>query len=271
MGHSSEENALDFVPRLSFLPIEWRSIGAAFGLADRNGAAASGRCTFVVRQGVDPLEGATTGRVVQGLADIGAGLKLNTLALVVNASNLSFRSGLDDPTAAMAQRLSGEGSVPSLKLTAAKQFKGENYVAASYDLKQRKPELSACWTGEAGAERATLLLRADPVMRSLKLTAAVRTPGPEWRKVLYDDETDLLEYPQDDGARHTLYVHHELRGRNPLHATRLGCRLDLGRLVNYVCDVMDLHVDDRIPGLVWEVPGLGQLWNLLIPPEDDDQ
>ncbi|KXZ51948.1 hypothetical protein GPECTOR_11g72 [Gonium pectorale] len=269
MGHA-EESTLDFVPRLSFLPIEWRNLGAAFGLKDRSGPAASGRCSFVVRQGVDTAELSTTGRVVEGLADIGVAFKHSMLAIGLTSGNVSFRSGLDDPAAAVAQRI-GNASVPSLKLTAAKQFKGENYVAVSYDLKQQKPELSACWTGEAYTDRATLLVRVDPVMRAVKLNAAVSTPGPEWRKVLYDDETDRLEYPADDGARHTLYVEHEARRRNLLHSTRIGCRLDLGRLVNYAVDVFDYHIEERIPDFIWNVPLLGQLYNVLVPPEDEEQ
>ncbi|KAG2449782.1 hypothetical protein HYH02_005306 [Chlamydomonas schloesseri] len=265
---AAQDSELDFVPRLSFLPIEWRTIGSAFGLKDQSGAAASGRATFVVKQGVDAAELTSTGRVIDGQADVGASLKLNTLAIGVSASNITFHSGLDDPTAAAAQR---SNLVPSLKLTAAKQFKRDNYVAVSYDLKHQKPELSACWTGEAGTDRATLLVNVDPVMRSMKLAAAVRTPGPEWRKVLYNDETDLLEYPADDGARHTLYVQHEVRGRDLLHSTRMGCRLDLGRLVNYVADFVDYRVEENIPSFVWNVPLLPQLYSLLVPPDNDEQ
>ncbi|KAG2497390.1 hypothetical protein HYH03_004546 [Edaphochlamys debaryana] len=265
-----EENVLDFVPRLSFLPIEWRNIGAAFGIKEKSGPAAVGKCAFVVRQGTDTAELSSTGQVVEGRSDVGVSYKMNTLAIGLSAGNLTFRTGLDDPTAAVAARC-GEGSVPSLKLTAAKLLKDDTYVGVSYDLKQQRPELSACWTGTADEDRATLLVRVDPIMRSVKLSAAVSTPGPEWRKTLYDDETGLLEFPQDDGARHTLYVQHEARGRDLLHATRLGCRIDLGRLVNYVTDFVDMHIDERIPGFVWNVPGLGQLYNLLVPAEDDDQ
>ncbi|GIL46112.1 hypothetical protein Vafri_3173 [Volvox africanus] len=265
-----EENALDFVPRLSFLPIEWRNIGAAFGLKDRSGPAATGRCSFVVKEGIDAADVSTTGRVVEGASDVGVALKLNTLALGITAGNLSFRTGLDNPTAALAQRI-GESSVPSLKVMAVKQFKDENYVAASYDLKTRKPELSACWAGDAKTERATLLVRVDPIMRSVKLDAAVSTPGPEWRNVLYNDVTDRIEEPADDGARHTLYVQHEARGRNLMHATRIGCRLDLGRLVNYAADFFDYNIEERIPGFIWNIPLLPQLYYMLVPPENDDQ
>ncbi|EFJ52705.1 hypothetical protein VOLCADRAFT_102691 [Volvox carteri f. nagariensis] len=265
-----EENCLDFVPRLSFLPIEWRNIGSAFGLKDRSGTAASGRCSFVVKEGIDVAELSTTGRVVEGASDVGVALKLSTLAIGISAGNLSFRTGLDNPTAALAQRI-GESSVPSLKLMAAKQFKGENYVAASYDLKTRKPELSACWTGDADTERATLLVRVDPIMRSVKLAAAVSTPGPEWRKVVFNDVTDRIEEPADDGARHTLYVQHEVRGRDLLHATRIGCRLDLGRLANYAADFFDYNIEERIPGFIWNIPLLPQLYYMLVPPEDEEQ
>lgn len=270
MGSSTTnpENALDFVPRLSFLPFEWRNLGAAFGISDRTGQAASGRCNFVVRRAVTP--GDESGTSVEGRSDVGVSLKQGTLAIGLTASNLTFRSGLEDPTAAVSQRV-GESSVPSLKISAAKVFDGENYVGVSYDLKQQKPELSACWTGRADNDRATLLVKVDPVMRAVKLSAAVSTPGPEWRKVLYDDETNTLEYPQDDGARHTLYVQHDVRGRDLLHRTRVGCRLDLGRLVNYITDFVDYHIEERIPSFVWRVPGLRLAYDLLVPGEDDQQ
>lgn len=265
-----EENVLDFVPRLSFLPFEWRNLGAAFGVKDPKGVAASGRCSFVVKQGIDAAELTSTGRVVEGLANIGASIKLNTLAIGLTSGNLSFRTGLDDPIAAVTQRY-GETSVPSLKIAASKQFKGDNYVSVSYDLKQRKPELSACWTGQADTDRATMLVRLDPIMRSVKVAAAVSTPGPEWRKVLYDDETNRLEYFQDDGARHVLYVQHEARDRNLLHATRIGCRFDLGRLVNYAVDFIDYYIEERIPSFVWSIPLLPKLYYILVPPDNDEQ
>lgn len=244
-----EANKLDFVPRLSFLPFEWRTLGVAFGGGSAAGsgyeASASGRCSFTVRQGTDPLEQISTGRVAEGVADAGVALQHKSLALSLTAGNLSFRSGLDDPAARVSQ-LVGEAAVPSLKVTAAKRLGTDsNYAAVSYDLKQRKPELSVCWAGDTPSERATLLLKVDPVMRALRVSAAVSTPGPEWRKVLFDDETSQIEYPQDDGGRHTLYVQHVARGRDLLHRTRVGCRLDVGRLLNFAVDYFDYHIEVR--------------------------
>lgn len=270
-----EANKLDFVPRLSFLPFEWRTLGVAFGGGSAAGsgyeASASGRCSFTVRSGTDPLEQVSTGRVSEGVADAGVALQHKSLALSLTAGNLSFRSGLDDPAASVS-RLVGEAAVPSLKVTAAKRLGTDaSFAAVSYDLKQRKPELSVCWAGDTPSERATLLLKVDPVMRALRVSAAVSTPGPEWRKVLFDDETNQIEYPQDDGGRHTLYVQHVARGTDLLHRTRVGCRLDVGRLVNFAVDYFDYHIEENLPSFIWRIPFMGHLYNLVVPVEDDDQ
>lgn len=260
---------MDFVPRLSFLPFDWRALGTAFG---REGASGSGRVQFAVRQGFNPLDGSTIGRVVDGSAELGASYEHQSLVVSVSAGSLQFRGGRDDPAASVAQAV-GEAGVPSLKLTAAKRLgSDDNYVAVTYDLKQRKPELSVCWHGDAARDRATLLLKADPIMRAVRISAAVSTPGPEWRKVLYDDVTNKVEVPKDDGGRHTLYLQHVAQGRDLLHRTRLGCRLDLGRIINYAVDYFDYHIEENLPTFFYKLPGSLTLLKLLVPPDDrDDQ
>lgn len=267
-------NKLDFLPRVSFLPLEWRSLGAAWGSASSSTAdsqAVTGRCSFTVRQGFDPLEQSTTGRVVEGHSDVGVAIKVKTFALALTAGNLHFRTGLDDPHSQEAIRV-GETSMPSLKLTAAKEFGdcGDSFVAFSYDVKQRRPELSAAWSATARTDRATLMLKADPIMRTLTIGAGVTSPGPEWRRTYYDEATQTLDIPQDDGERHSMWVSHTAREKEWLASTRVGLRLSLHRALNWLGDFVDYRLEEHIPMFVWRVPLTQQLYKLLVPEEDDD-
>lgn len=187
---SGDENRLDFLPLKSFLPFEWRCLGQAFsesasnsGTAGPSGAAASlsGRATFVVRQGYDPLDHSATGRVLEGDGDLGVALRLKSLALGLSASNLALRAGLDDPLTGSSA--AAVGSAPSLKATLASEFAKDSFVAASYDLKLRKPELSLCMTGATHTDKATLCFQMDPVHRTLKMAGAASFTGLEWRCV----------------------------------------------------------------------------------------
>ncbi len=54
-------------------------------------------------------------------------------------------------------------------------------------------------------------------------------------------------------------------------STTVGGCLDLGRLVNYVCDFIDYRLEPRFPPLFWAIPGSQMLYNLIIPAEDEDQ
>ena len=176
------DNRLDFIPRKSFLPFEWATLGDAFKLK-RNGkqpslaSGVSGRCVFVVRQGFDPLDQSSTGRVLEGDGDMGVAIRAKSLAISLTASNLSLRTGLDDPLATSA----AAGSAPSMKATLAHEFAADSFIAASYDFKLKKPGFSLCWTGETFPEKATVCVQADPVQRALKIAAAVSFPGTEWR------------------------------------------------------------------------------------------
>ncbi|GAX78416.1 hypothetical protein CEUSTIGMA_g5858.t1 [Chlamydomonas eustigma] len=267
---STSGNHLDFIPFLSVIPFEWRAIGDAFKSASKikSGIKSSlaGRCTFVVRQGYDPTDQSSTGRVLEGNGDFGICLRSKTGAISLTASNLSLRTGLDDPLVGAANF-----APPSLKATLAHEFSEDSFIAASYDLKLRKPELSLCWTGETFTEKATFSLTADPVHRALKLSAAVSFPGTEWRNTVYDEENDVIEEPKDDGARHSLWVRHEARQRDLLHRTSLGARIDMGRLVNWVVDVIDYKLEPHFPRLFWALPGSQTLYNFLVPAEDENQ
>jgi hypothetical protein len=120
-------------------------------------------------------------------------------------------------------------------------------------------------------EKASMVISADPIDRRMKISAGLSTPGPEWRVTVYDEDRGVVEPPADDGGRHRLYVEHEIRGSNLLAATRLGCKLDIGRLVNYAADFIDYNVQPVIPNLLWRIPLTRVLYNVVIPAEDERQ
>mmetsp|Transcript_16058 Transcript_16058/g.34723 ORF Transcript_16058/g.34723 Transcript_16058/m.34723 type:complete len:366 (-) Transcript_16058:923-2020(-) len=272
---SGSENKFDFLPRVSFLPWEWRSLGGALG-ADKGSKTSStptpslsGRCSFVVRQGFDPTDQSSTGRVLEGNGDMGITLRSKSLAVSLTTSNISLRTGLDNPLT--GAKSVGEGCVPSLKATVSKEFSDDQFVALSYDFKLKKPEVALCWSGETFTEKATVCVTADPIYRTVKLGAAVSLPGPEWRGTVYDEDKDVIEEPKDDGGRHRLWVQHEAKHRDWMHRTRAGITVDLGRLVNYVCDVVDYRLEPHFPPLFWALPLSQKLYNLLVPAEDEEQ
>lgn len=271
----SDANRFAFLPFKSFIPFEWCTLGTAF--ANDGGSKLSaidtrlaGRSTFVVRQGFDPVDDAATGRILEGDTDMGVALRAKTLAFALTASNLTMRAGLDNPLDA---GVASARTAPSLKATVAKRLGSDSdaYVAASYDLKQRKPEFGVCLAGDAGSDKATLCLSADPTNRALKIGAAVSFPGSEWRDTVFNEAEDVLEEPADDGGRHRLWVRHEARRGDLLHRTALGGVFDLGRIVNFAADFVDYRVEPRLPPLFWAIPLSQKLYNALVPPEDENQ
>jgi hypothetical protein len=197
LSSPSDANRFDFLPMgKAFLPFEWSTLGAAF--ARRRNAAASasgsvgissskpadisadltGRCSFVMSQGYDPLDMSTTGRVLEGDGDMGFAVRLQSFAIGVTTSNLTLKAGLDNP---LAPGVASAGRAPSLKATVAKEFAEDAFIAASYDLKARKPEFAVCWAGDTFTEKATVCLQVDPIFRALKIGAAVSFAGTEWR------------------------------------------------------------------------------------------
>lgn len=48
--------------------------------------------------------------------------------------------------------------------------------------------------------------------------------------------------PQDDGARHRLWVQHTVKGRHYGYKTRVGAAFDLGRIANLLADYVDYQV-----------------------------
>ena len=174
------DNRLE-IPKQSILPFDWANLGSAFRLRDGKlptvASGITGRCSFVVREGFDPLDKSSTGRVLESDGDMGITLRSKTFAIGLTASNLSLRTGLDDPLATSA----AAGSAPSLKATLAQEFAQDSFISVSYDLKLKKPEFALCWTGDTFTEKATVCVQADPIQRALRLSAAVSFPGPEWR------------------------------------------------------------------------------------------
>ena len=182
MASPLADNRLEFIPRQSFLPFDWANLGGVFKLSPSGklsgvGSGVSGRCSFVVREGSDPIDGSSTGRVLEGDGDFGVALRSKSFAIGLTASNLAIKTGLDDPLATSA----AAGSAPSLKATLSTEYATDSFLALSYDLKLKKPEVSLCWTGETFTEKSTVCATLDPVQKSLKLAAAVSFPGPEWR------------------------------------------------------------------------------------------
>jgi hypothetical protein len=261
-------NAVDFLQGTSFVPFEWRSLGGVLARSKSNDASLSSQIGFVVRKGYDKAEDIEYGRVIEGDGSFGVTLKSKDYAFNLSATGVSYHSGVDEPV--RTQAISG-APVPGLKFTFSKQVDEEAVLAASYDFKQRRPELSICWTGETFTDKASMLVSLDPVDRRVRLRAGLSTPGPEWRVTVYDEEREALEHPADDGARHRLYLEHEACGMDLMARTKLGARLDLGRIVNYAADFVDCNVQPRIPGLLWRVPLVAALYRAAVPPEDEQQ
>ncbi len=144
----------EIIPFLSVLPIEWETLGFK-RKQSAVGSNVAGRFKFVVRQGYDPIDQSSTGRVLEAESDMGVSLRLNSIAAALTASSLAFRGGLDDPLA------QSSSSAPSMKATVAHEFSPDSFIAAGFDFKQRKPDLSICWTGETFTEKATVCLQVS--------------------------------------------------------------------------------------------------------------
>ena len=182
---TSNANKLDFLPSTAdkqLVDFSLRSLGAAFSVESKEfgsnvkAAKLSGRCAFVVHEGFDPIDGVSTGRVIEGGGDAGITLRHGSTAFSLTAGNLSYRSGLDDPISS-AQASVSESAVPSLKATVAKEYKPDCFAAVSWDIKQRKPEFSLAWHGSTFTEKAALVVHADPLYRTYKVAASVAFPG----------------------------------------------------------------------------------------------
>ncbi|KAL6762785.1 hypothetical protein V8C86DRAFT_2510865 [Haematococcus lacustris] len=279
----TDDNKLEFLPgtaeRTTLPSFEWRSLGAAFALGQRENisksltltaARLSGRCGVTVREGFDPVDDSSTGRVVEGCGDVGMTFRKGKMAFSLSAANISVRSGQDDPLAA-AQAATGEASVPSLKLTVAKEYAPDSYAGISYDVQQKKPELSLAWAGETWTEKASVVLHADPLYRTYKLSAAVAFPGPDWRRSVVDVEEGVMVDPEDDGGRHRLWLSHVVKDRQWGYRTRLGAAFDLGRLANLAADFVDNHLERHIPFVFWRLPLSRSLYRALVPDMDNYQ
>lgn len=264
-------NQLEFLPRLSLFD-DWLTIGHSFSpIAPRKGPSTclTSSVDFIVREGFDPLDQSSTGAVTNANGSLGIALRNSALSLALSATGLSFQMGLDDPLGGTSS--ASARTAPSVKAILAKEFGNDSYLAASYDIKLKKPEFSACWVGTSDSEKATVTMALDPTYRALRVGAAVSLPGIEWRETVYNEDLDTIEEPRDDGARHSFWVTHESRLGHLLHRTQVGARLDLGRIINYACDKFDYNVFPRLPPMIWAIPGGRWLYNVIVPPEDEEQ
>lgn len=262
------DNKVDPINGRSVFPFEWHSLGATLRDKDDDKQALAARCNFTVRRGYDPVQFIDYGRVVEGLGDLGFSLRSKGITLNVSATNLVYKTGQDEPVRAqsvLGQALSG------LKVMLVREYVKDSYVAIAYDIKQQKPELSFCWTGETFQEKASLLASVDPVDRSMKLNAALVFPGPEWRVDVYDEDNDVVEEPKDYGARHKVYLEQVLKPRDMMHRTRVGIKLDVGRVLNCLGDYIQYNVEQRIPQVLWKIPFSKRVFDFLVPGEDEEQ
>lgn len=267
----SDNNTFDFVPGTNVLSWDWRNLGTIFnhvGAPQKNAQTFAGKCTFVVKRGIDPLGGLPIGRTLEASGDLGLNFKYQKYGLHVSVGNLWFKSGVDDPVKAQIENT----QLPSIKVTLAKQLaKNEDeYVAASYDLKRLAPELSYCFSSTTLDSKASLLLTLNPKDVSLKVAAAVELPGPEWRVDLLDEIEDKFIPVTDDGCRHRFFLQHEVNRTDFLAKTNIGCKLSLHRTVNYVINYLDNEWRYRIPDIVYRIPLAEQLVNFLLPEDQED-
>jgi hypothetical protein len=280
---SSLANAIDFLPGVTLHTFPWRSIGQALATDAPEVRSLSGRARFTVRPGAAASAASAAGdgagegpstsapllprsTVVEGAGDLSATIRHQHLLINVAACNLTLRSGQDDPIAAFR----AGAAAAALRVSAAAQVGEDAYAGVTYDLSTRRPELSVCWTGHTPTERAALSVHADPIDRAVRLRAAVCFPGPEWRGDRLDERTGLVEFVEDDGGRHALWVEHEARPGDAMLSTRLGARLDVGRALNWLGAAVDIHVRPRLPRGIWRIPGAGAVYNFFVPPEDED-
>uniref|UniRef100_A0A383VAP3 Uncharacterized protein n=1 Tax=Tetradesmus obliquus TaxID=3088 RepID=A0A383VAP3_TETOB len=265
----SNSNKLDFVTGVSLLPFDLHNLGAVYSSSKDKAQCVASRCSFVVRRGWDEAEQLEYGNVIEALGDVGFNLRSKDYAFHISASNLSYKAGTDAPL--RAQSLVGS-ALASLKLAYAQQVAEDRFLGVSYDFSQRKPELSLAWAGDTFTEQSSIAVSIDPVDRAARLRAAVSFPGPEWRKDVWDHETRSVQLVQDDGlSRHTIWVEHEARRGQLLAATKLGARLDLGRLANLGGNFVDRHIKQRIPLLFWKIPLSTKLYRFVVPNQDQEQ
>lgn len=265
----SSANKLDFVQGVSLLPWEWNNLGAVFGSSKENNQCVAARCNFVVRKGFDEVEQTQYGNVLEGLGDVGFNLRAKQYAFHISASNLSYKQGTDAPL--RAQSMVGN-ALAGLKLAYAQEISDDRFVAISYDLKQKKPELSIAWAGDTFSEKASLAVTVDPVDRAMRVRAAAVFPGPEWRDDVYNEDTRRLELVQvDPSSRHTVWVEHELRRGQLMASTKAGARMDLGRLANLAGNFIDNRLEEHIPLLFWKVPLARRVYEWAIPAPNREQ
>ncbi|KAF6254750.1 hypothetical protein COO60DRAFT_1622452 [Scenedesmus sp. NREL 46B-D3] len=265
----TNNNKLDFITGVSLLPFDLNNLGAVYSSSKGKAQCVASRCSVVVRRGWDDVEQLEYGNVVEALGDVGFNLRSKDYAFHISASNLAYKAGTDSPL--RAQSLVGN-ALASLKVAYAQQVSEDRFLGVSYDFSQRKPELSLAWAGDTFTEQSSLAVSIDPIDRAARLRAAVSFPGLEWRRDVWDHDTRSVQLVQDDGSsRHTVWAEHEARRGQLLAATKLGARLDLGRLANISGNFVDRHLKQRIPLLFWKIPLSQKLYRFVVPAQDQEQ
>lgn len=269
---SNDSNTFDFLQGVDVLSWHWNNLGTVFssvGAPAQSSRTLAGKCSFVVKRGVDPLGGLPIGRTVEGCGDLGFNVKHKRFGVHLSIGNLWYKTGVDEPVKAQIEST----KLPSLKVSIAKQLarNADEYVGASYDVRTGTPELSYCFSSTTLDSRATMLVAFNPKDVSVNLNAAVELPGPEWRVDLYDEETSALETVKDDGLRHQFFLQHELTRADFFAKTRVGCKLSAHRAVNWLVHFIDNNWRHRIPTIVYRVPFAARLVDLLLPDDNDEQ
>jgi hypothetical protein len=89
---TDNKNQVDVIQGTSYVPFEWRSLGAVFARNKSSDQALSARVNFVVRKGYDAVDDIEYGRVVEGNGAMGVTLKSKDYAFNLSATGISYKS-----------------------------------------------------------------------------------------------------------------------------------------------------------------------------------
>lgn len=89
---TDSKNQVDVIQGTSYVPFEWRSLGAVFARNKSSDQALSARVNFVVRKGYDAVDDIEYGKVVEGNGAMGVTLKSKDYAFNLSATGISYKS-----------------------------------------------------------------------------------------------------------------------------------------------------------------------------------
>jgi hypothetical protein len=89
---TDNKNQIDVIQGTSYVPFEWRSLGAVFARNKSSDQALSAKVNFVVRKGYDAVDDIEYGRVVEGNGAMGVTLKSKDYAFNLSATGISYKS-----------------------------------------------------------------------------------------------------------------------------------------------------------------------------------